>query len=94
MRPFSLSPSEWLAVNGLAVYRATRLAGHDVIFDRPRNWLKHRSIRWWDFVTCPWCFGMWAAGAAVVLTATVPNVWVYPATVGALSAAAGWLSER
>lgn len=54
----------WFVVYVLAVMRVTRLINFDTIMDwlhigvgnkvGPDHWLP-------DFLTCPWCVGMWAA---------------------------------
>lgn len=50
--------------------------------------------RLWNLVTCAWCSSIWAAVLVVALTKLVPGVWQYPAMGLALSAVAGFLSER
>lgn len=46
-----------------------------------------------EFVTCPWCMGMWLAGLVVLCQALIPAVWIYAAALLAFSAVAGLLSE-
>jgi hypothetical protein len=57
----------------------------------------HTIARWrwlFDLVSCVWCVSIWAAAAIVALTKFTPGVWQYPAMGLALSAAAGFLTER
>ena len=95
MRAFDLSTPLWLVVDALAAYRLTRLVTKDTILVRFRAKLMTREwLRWFDFVTCPWCVGVWVAATVVAATAAAPCVWVYPAVGLAIAAVAGIMGER
>lgn len=57
---------------------------------------RRRAWRGWlyEWMTCPWCVSAWAAAAVTAVTVEIPHVWQFPAFALALSAAAGFLSER
>lgn len=88
----------WLLVDALAVYRLARLVTQDDILIRPRTWL---TTRWpvkpgkpSELVVCPWCVSIWLGLAVYAFTRYVPDIWVWAAVPLALSAVAGYLSER
>jgi hypothetical protein len=107
---FALSPGLWLTIDALAVYRLTRLvttdtltsplrmrllaAGRDKMGNSRPGPLRAYARNLFDLVTCAWCSSMWIAGTVVLLTVYVPSYWKYAAYVLALSAVAGFLSER
>lgn len=93
----TLPSFEWLAVDGLACYRLTRLITADVILDRPRSWLyrnyvEHASVQY--LLGCAWCVSIWVALPVLALTAYAAWFWVWLAWPLAISAVAGYLSER
>lgn len=84
-----------LVVAALAAYRATRLVVTDSIFDRPRNWVfTHAPAKIGEFVDCPHCVGVWAAGAAAAVVLGAPDLGpkiLSPlAVAGAVSLLASW----
>ena len=86
------------AIDALAAYRATRLLISDGIFDRPRTttreMLERRGHqRLLELADCPWCLGMWVAGAVVVLRHAAPRAWSPLAKTLALSATSGLLAS-
>ena len=99
---FRSSPGLWAVLDALATYRLTRLVTSDRITEGARR----RAGGWdpaiatmtrpglFDFLTCPWCVGIWVAAAVVGLTAGAPSVWRYPAAGLAFAAVAGWLAEH
>jgi hypothetical protein len=88
----------WLLVDALATYRLARLVTTDDIFKRQRDALTKRwpvkPGRLSELVICPWCCSVYIGVAAYALTRYVPSVWVWVAVPLALSAVAGYLSER
>lgn len=73
-----------LSLYVLSVMRITRLINSDTILDRPRIWVARQAHnddrsaaerrRWGtfsDFLSCPWCVGMWVS----VIAGAVP-VWM------------------
>jgi hypothetical protein len=88
--------SWWLIVDALAVYRLVRLVQRDTITNRPRAWLNDRYAGGWlmELTICPWCLSVWIAAAVCTATYFIPTVWSWFAAPLALSAAAGWLSDR
>lgn len=105
---FALSPALWLTIDALAVYRLTILVTRDTITEPVRQWIRaagrttagvprpgRAAARWiFDLVTCPWCSGVWIAGAVVLLTVYTPGGWKYAAYLLACAAVAGFLSEK
>lgn len=81
----------WLIVDALAVYRLAILITKDSITQPIRDAAGERMVL---FLTCPWCVGIWIAGAIVVLTRFVPSAWQYAAFALALSGVTGFLAER
>jgi hypothetical protein len=89
----------WLLVDALAVYRVARLVTTDGLLERPRASILARynpttGDHPAQLVVCAWCCSAWIALAAVVLTVWAPAVWIWFAVPLALSAVAGYLSER
>lgn len=84
----------WAVVDSLAVYRVTRLVVADVILDRPRAWLSGLGDWQAVLVNCAWCVSVWIALPVLALTAFAANFWVWLAWPLAMSAVAGYLSER
>jgi hypothetical protein len=86
------------AIDALAAYRTTRLLISDGIFDRPRattrRMLERRGHeKLLELADCPWCLGMWVAGAVVILRRTAPRAWSPLASTLALSATSGLLAS-
>jgi hypothetical protein len=86
------------AIDALAAYRTTRLLISDGIFERPRARTRgmlerrgHRKLL--ELADCPWCLGMWVAGAVVVLRRAAPDAWGPLAKALALSATSGLLAS-
>jgi len=87
-----------LLIDGLAVYRITRLIVEDSILAGPRN----RALAWADvhapkvseWASCYWCSGLWVAAGVMIVRRTHPRAWPPVAEALALSAVAGILSER
>ena len=94
----------------LAVFRVWRLVAQDDILQPVRLWILSfgrdssggrlpgfgpalaRGIV--DFLTCPWCFGLWLSVIAYLL-ARLTWSWSYvPATMLAVSAIVGLLGSR
>lgn len=86
-----------LIVDGLAVYRLTRLAIVDTLppvrAARERI-LQRLPVTSWqaELLTCPWCLSVWI-GAGVLLVRRT-RLWRAAAFVLAGSAVSGALSER
>lgn len=83
-------------VDGLAVYRLTRLVQEDSLLDGPRDraldrWGHRKAV---ELLTCPYCASVWLALAVVAARAALPRPWGAAARVLAFSAVAGLLSER
>lgn len=83
-----------LVVYALAVYRLTVLVTADFITERPRRWVMSRGDTWATFITCPWCTSVWLAAGWIVLASLVPTVAGVLGVLLALSAVAGYLSEK
>lgn len=81
-------------VNALAVCRLTRLAGEDIITERPRRAIARRSMLAHDFLTCPWCVSVWIAAVVLLLAAFCGSWWRWIAAALAFSFVAGFLAER
>jgi hypothetical protein len=86
-------------IDALAVYRLTRLLTEDAILEQPRADLEaaltdagHPLAA--EGIRCPWCVGMYVAGAVTVLSTLAPRPWRPLARALALSAITGALSER
>lgn len=100
--PFTLSPGLWALLDVLATYRLTRLVTHDRITEGLRRRIAGQDEVFggmarpqvFDFITCPWCVGVWLAAAVVAATALFPLEWRYGAYVLACAAVAGFLMER
>lgn len=84
-----------LAMNGLAVYRASILVTRDKITEPIRTWIDaHFTGRLVDFIFCPWCVSMWLGAGACVLTWLYWPVWMWVCLGGSCSAIAGFLGEH
>ncbi len=90
------SPAAWLVLDALAVYRLTRLTQRDTITAGPRSWMHKRYKGGWllELVTCPWCMSFWIGLGVALATYFAPFAWSWPAAALALSAVAGWLTDR
>lgn len=88
----------WLLVDGLATYRLARLVTQDTILHRPRQWVTNRwpprPGRLSELTVCPWCCSSWLGAGVLAATRYVPSVWWWVGIPLALSAVAGYLSER
>lgn len=92
------------AVDGLAVFRITRLVIEDDITAPLREKVRHAAMREVDdpglaaklntLLSCPWCVGMWVAFGVVAARRVAPQVWGPLATALALSAATGLIAEN
>lgn len=85
-----------LLLDGLAVFRLTRLITDDTIpFGRLRLRVEARWPNAWftELATCPWCMSVWVAAGVLGAHALVPAWWPYAAAVLAFSAVAGLLSS-
>jgi hypothetical protein len=87
-----------LTVDALAAYRLTRLFISDGVLERPRRATRasleqrgHRKML--QLSECPWCLGMWIAGAVVLVRRVAPATWSPVATALALSATSGLLAS-
>lgn len=87
-----------LLVDGLAVYRLTRLLTLDslppVRHARDKVLARWSESEWSELAVCPWCLSVWLAAAVVAARAVAPRAWSPVAKVLAASAVAGWLSSR
>ncbi len=86
----------WLIINGLAVARIVRLVAVDTITQRPRHAIQSKfEGTLVEFITCPWCLGIWFAAAATVLTcaAATRGWWLLAALGLSIAWLAGWLNE-
>lgn len=85
----------WLLLDGLAVYRLTRLVTVDTITDPWRSWLTGAFTGWLiELLVCGWCLSVWIAAGVVVLTWLFPLQWAWVALALAASAIAGQLLHR
>lgn len=86
----------WLAVDGAATYRLTRLLTLDSVppIKRVRDKVLHRweSSPWSELAVCPWCMSVWLAAFVVVARLLVPSAWSPVALVLTYSAVTGWIS--
>ena len=88
-----MTPHEHV-VDGLAVYRITRLVTEDVIFDRPRDWVvENGPEKLAELVTCPHCVSIYAGGLAVFARRVFPRAWNPLASLLALSATTSLKTE-
>jgi hypothetical protein len=87
-----------LLVDGLAVYRLTRLLTLDSLppVKRAREKVRHRwgGSEWSELAVCPWCMSVWVAAGVVAARTVAPRAWSPLARVLAASAVTGWLSSR
>lgn len=89
----------WLAVNGLAAYRITRLLQRDSLPPLPavREKLleKYGHLPVADLIDCPWCLGFWVSTGVVVAAASPwRRLWAPLAAALALSAVVGLLATH
>lgn len=92
MRALAFTPGLWLAVDALAVARLTRLVTKDTISNPIRARVHRRSVKAFDFLSCPWCTSVWIAAAVVGLTVGIGSWWRYPAALLSMSMVAGFLA--
>jgi hypothetical protein len=91
----ALSPEGRLAVDALAVYRATILVTQDQITEPVRHRVKEKlGMGAYDFLTCPWCTSVWLAAGALLGRRFAPRLWEPLASLGAFSAVSGFMAER
>jgi hypothetical protein len=87
-----------LLVLTLAVYRITRLATTDHIFDNPRNKLFDRfppDRSWLGYLfTCDWCMSIWVATLLVIPYTIIPTATIALLLIPALSAVAALIAAR
>jgi hypothetical protein len=88
-----LTPFDWL-IAALAAFRLVHLVNKDRIAEPLRRLGGRAGLKWIDFVTCPWCVGMWLSGGVVALSLTLWTQVRYLWIVLALSAFAGLLGDR
>ena len=88
----------WLLIDGLAVYRLSRLVTRDSLpliagpRERVQDRWPDRAVA--DLVVCPWCVSVWLAAGVLAARLLLPVPWSLLALVLAWSAVAGWLSEH
>ena len=91
-----------ILLNSLATYRLTRLVIQDEItaelrakaFEQIAKLPDPLATKLTFLLTCPWCVGIWAAGAILVLRKTSPELAEFITGLLAASAVAGVISER
>jgi hypothetical protein len=105
VRPVDLTFTDF-ALMSLATWRLTRLFVYDAItkFFREQFWDVVKAGKGWalekpktgprrtmaDLLSCPWCFGMWAA-AVVIFCYLVTPYAIYPILLLAISAVGTFL---
>jgi len=77
----------------LAVFRVTRLATTDTIFDTPRNWVHDHSSFFSEMLDCDWCASFWVAVPVAVAYWLWPDVTFWLSLPFALSAVVGLLTR-
>jgi hypothetical protein len=86
-----------LAVDGLAVFRLTRLLTEDELLAPVREyiWKNHspEETKIGYFITCPWCTSIWIGGGVVAARTLAPRTWDRAARALSFSAAAGIISQ-
>ena len=89
-----------LVVNGLAVYRATRLVTTDTITEGLRDRVVERGGLLAEGVECDWCVGLWLSAGAVGVAWRWPRLWrvvsgwlALGAVVGVVSSVVGRVSD-
>jgi hypothetical protein len=87
----------WLAVDGVAVYRVTRLLTLDsfppVAHVRAKVLHRWGKSEWSELAVCAWCMSPYVGALVVTARLAVPAWWTPVALVLAWSAASGWLSN-
>jgi hypothetical protein len=86
-------------IYALCCYRLSVLITLDTITQKWRNrvinWArKHQHKMLETFVGCTWCVSIWVGGGVVVLARFAGSWAVYPCAALAVSAVAGFLSDR
>lgn len=88
-----------LALDGLAIYRATRLIVEDELTAPVRDpiveWLEqngHTKLAY--LFGCPWCASAWTAGVVLLIRWKAPTVWTQLRWALAMSAVSGIIAER
>ena len=87
-----------LPAAGLATFRISKLLVDDIIFERPREALFKKfppeSTKIGYFFTCYWCTSMWVATLLTLGFILIPSVMLIVCLPFAVSAIAGYMSER
>lgn len=86
-------------IYALCTYRLSVLITLDSITRRFRinviNWSRRKSHVWLGtLVECTWCVSVWVGGGVVLLSRFAGSWAVYPCAALAVSAVAGFLSDR
>ena len=85
-------------VDGLAVFRLTKLVNDDEIFADVRDKLLDRfppeSTKLGYLITCPWCVSIYTGLAAALARELAPRPWNVVASALAFSAATGLVAEN
>jgi len=85
------------AILALATFRIARLIVVDVIFEwlRERVWKRFPPSTTFGYLfTCVWCMSVWTSSVVVICYTIVPVATVVVASIFALSAVAGLVSNR
>lgn len=89
--------SPWLFVlAALAAFRVFRLVARDTITRAIRDWLTERlGDTFADFITCPWCAGMWISAGTYAVARLAPLEVVEPVLIVlSISAVVGLIGEN
>jgi hypothetical protein len=85
-------------IDGLAVFRVTKLVNDDEIFADVRDKLLDRfppeSTKLGYLITCPWCVSIYTGFAAALARELAPRTWNVVASALAFSAATGLVAEN
>lgn len=90
------SPAD-LAVDGLAVFRITRLLQVDSVPPMPK--LRQAALDklartpYGDLVDCPWCLSVWVGALVAIARHASPRLWAVLAFVLASSAVTGVITQ-
>lgn len=85
------------AILALATFRLARLVVVDIVFEWLRELVWKRfppSTMFGYFFTCVWCTSVWTASVVGICYTIVPVATVVVASIFALSAVAGLISNR
>lgn len=82
----------------LATFRISKIFIDDVIFEKPREAIFKKfppeSTKIGYFFTCYWCTSMWVATLVTIGFILIPSVMLFVCLPFAISAIAGYMSER